>query len=134
MPRTKINYQNTVIYKIVCNDLNIKDLFVGGTTDFRRRKCEHKNWSKTPLDGLYKCICNNGGWCNWSMIEIEKFPCNDGNEANSRIRYWIEKLNATLNMKKPILTSEERKTYTIQKRKEKKIRYKKIKNRKIDDD
>jgi predicted GIY-YIG superfamily endonuclease len=42
MPRTPINYQNTVIYKIVCNDLNIKDLYVGHTTDFTKRKCCHK--------------------------------------------------------------------------------------------
>jgi hypothetical protein len=32
------NYQNTVIYKIVCNDLSIKDLYVRHTTNFRKRK------------------------------------------------------------------------------------------------
>ena len=42
MPKTKINYENAIIYKIVCNDLNIKDLYVGHTTDFIRRKYDHK--------------------------------------------------------------------------------------------
>jgi len=123
MPRAKINYQNTVIYKIVCNDLSINDLYIGCTTDFKRRKSEHKNWSKTPIDGLYKCIYNNGGWSNWSMIEIEKYPCNDGNEARKRERHWIEELNAALNIYKPILTSEERANYTFLKNKERDERY-----------
>ena len=31
------------------------------------------------------------------MIEIEKYNCNDGNEAKARERYWYEQLEATLN-------------------------------------
>ena len=27
---------------------------------------------------------DNGGWQNWSMIEIEKYPCNDQQEATKR--------------------------------------------------
>ena len=118
MPKTKIDYQKTIVYKIVCNDLNIKDLYIGCTTDFKRRKNEHKNWSSTQLDGLYKCIYNNGGWSNWSMIEIEKYPCNDGNEARKQERFWMEKLNATLNLYKPILTNDERQNYLINRKKE----------------
>ena len=34
MPRKEIDYSKTVIYKIVCNDLNVKDVYVGHTTDF----------------------------------------------------------------------------------------------------
>ena len=29
-------------------------------------------------------IRENGDWNNWSMIEIEKYPCNDDNEARAR--------------------------------------------------
>ena len=43
MPRKIINYTNTIIYKIVCNDLNITDLYVGSTTDFTNRKYNHKS-------------------------------------------------------------------------------------------
>ena len=105
-----INYQNTVIYKIVCNDLNIKDIYVGHTTDFIRRKSQHKRncdcKSKCNMK-VYEMINKNGKWDNWSMIEIEKYPCNDGNEARSRERYYYELLNANLNMLTPIQSNEE---------------------------
>ena len=35
-------YANTIIYKIVCNDLNITDCYVGHTTNFTKRKQQHK--------------------------------------------------------------------------------------------
>jgi acyl-ACP thioesterase len=31
------------------------------------------------------------------MVEIEKYTCDDGNEARARERYWVESLNAKLN-------------------------------------
>ena len=111
MPRTTINYQKTIIYKIVCNDLSIKDIYVGQTTDFIRRKCEHKRPSRSELGELHKTINANGGWDNWTMVEIEKFSCNDGNEAKTRLRYWYEKLNANLNYRRPIATEEEKKCW-----------------------
>ena len=51
---------------------------------------------------IYNTIRNNGGFENWSMIEIEKFQdCNDINEASARERYWYELLNAKLNTNYP---------------------------------
>ena len=107
MPRNEINYQNTIIYKIVCNDLNVNDLYVGSTTEFTKRKYKHKfNCLNSKIDNckfkVYDFIRDHGNWDNWSMIEVEKYPCNDGNEARSRERYWIETLKATLNERTPI--------------------------------
>ena len=112
MPRNIITYQNTIIYKIVCNDLSIKDLYVGHTTDFVNRKRNHRNRTNNFNDEngkfkIYVTIRANGGWNNWSMIEVEKFPCNDGNEARSRERYWYELLNANLNVDYPNRTNKE---------------------------
>jgi GIY-YIG catalytic domain len=109
MPIQNIKYNNTLIYKIVCNDLNIKDVYVGHTTDFRRRKnCHKSNCFKIEKNNkLYETINNNGGWENWSMIEIEKYPCNDANEARARERYWLEMFNACLNSNKPISSKQE---------------------------
>jgi hypothetical protein len=106
MPRTEINYTNTVIYKIVCNDLTVTDLYVGHTTDFTKRKNAHKTNcnnanSKHYNLKVYKIIRENGGWVNWSMIEIEKFECTDANEAKARERYYLELLNAQLNSSIP---------------------------------
>ena len=46
MPKKNIDYSKTIIYKIVCKDINIKDCYVGSTTDFIRRKNRHKLNSK----------------------------------------------------------------------------------------
>ena len=42
MPRTPINYANTIIYKIQHID-NDEFLYVGHTTDFTKRKTAHKS-------------------------------------------------------------------------------------------
>lgn len=109
MTKTLKNYQNMVIYKIVCKDLTIIDLYVGSTTHFVKRKSHHKFNSVNDTKKIYQTIRENGGWENWEMIEIEKYPCNDGNEARARERYWYEELNAILNTNKPLTTIEERK-------------------------
>ncbi len=107
MPRTAIDYSKTVIYKIVCNDLTVTDCYVGNTTDFTKRKCKHKSVCLTSDRKVYTFIRNNQGWENWSMLEIEKYPCNDNNEARLRERYWYEELNAQLNMKNPNRSQKE---------------------------
>jgi hypothetical protein len=119
MPRTNIDYSKIVIYKIVCNDLSITDLYVGSTTDFRKRKNSHKsNCNKETNKNynlkVYKMIRENGGWDNWTMLEIEKYPCNDGNESRLRERYHLELLNANMNMVIPLTSNEEKKIYQNQ--------------------
>ena len=93
MPKKNCDYSKTVMYKIVCNDLNITDCYVGHTTEFTKRKWSHKgdcdNDKRSHYHSrVYTFIRENGGWVNWTMIEIEKYSCNDGNESRSRERYW----------------------------------------------
>jgi hypothetical protein len=52
-------------------------------------------------------IRDNGGWNNWSMIEIEKYKCKDKYEAEKRERYYIETLKAALNQTIPTRTKAE---------------------------
>ena len=116
MPRKAIDYKKVIIYKLVCDDLSVKDLYIGHTTDFTNRKKSHKSQSlNSNYIGynfkVYKMIRENGGWNNWSMIEIEKYPCNDDNEARARERFWYEELQATLNSQCPILNVGEKKQY-----------------------
>ena len=116
MTLKKIDYSNTIIYKIVCNDLSVTDCYVGNTTQFRQRKSQHKkncnnSNSKKYNIPLYKFIREHDGWENFSMIEIEKYPCTDGNEARSRERFYFDLLNANLNKYKPLTTEDERKQY-----------------------
>jgi hypothetical protein len=128
MPRLKTDYSKTVIYKIVCNDLEIKDYYVGHTTDFTRRKSCHKcaccnENSRDYNFKVYQMIREYGGWNNWTMIEIEKFPCKDGNEARTQERYWFEQLGATLNMIYPIRSQKEYREENIEHIKEQKKTY-----------
>ena len=98
MPKVAVDYTKTIIYKIVCNDLLITDLYVGSTTDFTRRKSLHReSCKKISNHKIYKTIRDNGGFQNWAMVQIEAFPCANGNEARARERYWYEQLNSTLN-------------------------------------
>jgi hypothetical protein len=90
------------MYKIVCNDLSVTDCYVGHTTNFKQRKNNHRKVcnckeSKQYNYKLYQTIREKGGRDNWSMIEIEKYPCQDFNEASARERYWYETLKANLN-------------------------------------
>jgi hypothetical protein len=101
MPRKEINYQNTVIYKI--QHIEKEDLlYVGHTTDFVKRKNNHK--SKCTKEGnekynlkLYHMIRENGGWEMFKMIEIKKYPCNDQREACAEEDKQMKELKVTMN-------------------------------------
>ena len=112
MPRKAVNYQSTVIYKIVCDDLTVKYCYVGSTTDFTKRKSGHKTCctnEKVRSYNLkvYKTIRENGGWDNWSMVLIEKYPCENKQQAEQRERFWYEQLNADMNTYRPHITEQE---------------------------
>ena len=109
MPLKAIDYSKTIIYKIVCKDLSITDVYVGHTTGFKDRKSKHKTRCNNYNLKIYKYIRDNGGWNNFDMIQIEEYPCNNVNEAKSRERYWYELLNSKLNMRRPIISDEEKK-------------------------
>lgn len=109
MPRKPIDYSKTIIYRIVCNDINIIDCYVGHTTNFINRRREHKSCCNINNRNcyVYEFIRNNGGFDNWSMIEIEKYSCNDINDAKKRERYWIEYYKSSLNKSIPLRTKKE---------------------------
>ena len=102
MPRQTIKLENNMNYKIVCKDVNVKDVYVGRTTNFISRKSSHRKScnSEGKLNAdilLYKTIRANCGFDNWEMILIENYPCENNIEADKRERYWVEELNANLN-------------------------------------
>lgn len=119
MPRVPINFNNTMIYKLVCKDTNITDLYVGSTTDWRTRKNVHKSDccnenGKRYNQKKYVIIRANGGWDNWDMILVEKFPCKDSIEARKRERYWTEQLLSQMNTRRAYSSVDERKEYEIE--------------------
>ena len=112
MPRKPIDYSNTHFYKIVCKDTSIKDCYIGHTTDFNRRKSEHKKNCYMENDKhynmkLYKCIRDNGGWENWEMVLIKAEACENTLDAKKKEREYIEQLKPSLNICVPTRTGQE---------------------------
>jgi len=106
-------YNNTVIYKIVCLDSTITDVYVGSTTDFNNRKYVHKSDcynenNKNYNLKIYETIRANGGLDNWNMIIIESYPCETDEQKRERERYWYDLLKPSINMCRPLQTKEER--------------------------
>ena len=115
MPLKQIDYSKTHFYKIICKNTNIKDTYVGHTTDFKTRKgchkrvCNNSNDKKYNLP-IYKFIRENDGWDDFDMILIETVSMKNSLEARKRERELIEELNAEINcIKKPAVSPEEAK-------------------------
>ena len=102
MPKTKIDYGNTIIYKISCKDSKVKHVYVGYTTNFIQRKYFHKNncinhEATNYNDRLYAVIRKHGGWENWKMENIHVCDCEDYNAAKKIVQEYAVTLRATLN-------------------------------------
>ena len=112
MPRKPIDYTNAVIYKLTCKNPEITDIYVGSTTQFTKRKnqhksaCNNKNNKRHHLN-VYQFIRGNGSWINWQMVEIEKYRATDKLDLERRERYWLEQLHATLNSYVPTRTQKQ---------------------------
>ena len=106
-------YANTIIYMISCKDSDVNHIYVGHTIDFmyryeqHKRSCEDNNVQYK----LYQIMRQYGGWDNWNMVIIEKYPCNNKEEACKQERFWFDKLKADLNTTRPYLSAEEKSKY-----------------------
>jgi predicted GIY-YIG superfamily endonuclease len=115
MPKTPMDYSKTIIYKIEHIE-NESLVYVGHTTNFNKRKGEHKSNCKNENDKkfnlkLYQMIRDNGGWDRFEMIEVEKHPCKDKREAERRENEIMKQLKASMNTIKSFRTDEEKKEY-----------------------
>jgi len=120
MSQNKVDYSKGLIYKIVCNDLNVKNVYIGSTTSFRQRKTEHKSCcnketNKAYNSYVYKFIRDNGGWNNWSMILIDYKPCNTKLELNKIEREHIEKEDSDLLLNTRLPSRTQKELYDINK-------------------
>ena len=127
MPKLPMDYSKTIIYKIehIEND-NL--VYVGHTTNWDKRKCQHKSNcynDKKFNQRLYQMIRDNGGWSHFNMIEVAKYTCKDKREAERRENERIKELKANMNTVKSFRTEEEKqeygKEYNVEHRQEKDI-------------
>ena len=136
MPRLAKDYQKGLIYKLCCNDITIKDIYIGSTTDFTRRKCCHKQRCNNPNSKeynfkVYQFIRENNGWDNWNMVLVEKYPCENSLELVKRERYFQETLESKLNSRLSQRTQKEWRRDNREKIKEKKKVYRENNDEKI---
>ena len=111
MPKVPMDYSKCCIYKIEHVD-DESLVYVGHTTSFNMRKTEHKNScynekGKQYNLKVYQMIRDNGGWENFIMIEVEKYPCNDKREAERRENEVMKELKANMNTINSFRTEEE---------------------------
>ena len=106
MPKTEIDYSNTIIYKISCKDIAVTDVYVGHTTNFVQRKHSHKQNCLNAKSACHHCkvyevIRANGSWDNWKMEIINFFECANLYEARQKEQEYFVLLKATLNSVEP---------------------------------
>ena len=120
------DYTKTIIYKLInydCPDL----VYVGSTTNFTKRKHNHKRASEVNSSKVYETIRNNGGWESWAMIKICDYPCLSSIEARQEEDRHMIELKANLNIKRAERTQKQ---YNIDNKEEIK-QYKKDNKNKI---
>jgi DNA polymerase sigma len=110
------DYSKTIMYVIKCKDENVEEEYIGSTTNFKERlkchkiRCCNENGKCYNLN-IYQFIRSHGGWDNWLMLELEKFPCDDKREAEYREEEIRVERKAQLNAKKAFRTEEQLKEY-----------------------
>lgn len=107
MPNAETDYSNTIFYKIRCKNPDVKDIYIGHTTNFVQRKRAHKYSCIYDKCSNYKCkvynvIRENGGWENWKMEIIAFHECEDHHDARKFEQQYFEQYNATLNSIEPL--------------------------------
>jgi hypothetical protein len=91
-------YNNFCIYKIQYKD-DLTNLYIGSTTNFKRRMYQHKknsnNFKKKTT--LYKYIRSLGGSNNFIFEKVLEYPCKNRTEGLAKEKEYIELLDAKLN-------------------------------------
>jgi hypothetical protein len=109
MPKTKMDYSNTIIYKIFCKDPTIKQLYIGHTTNFVNRKSAHKTSCKNNNSYIYRYIRAHGGWDNWKILILNDINCKNYEEARKAEKSYIDKYNSELNSSNAYSVKEQEK-------------------------
>ena len=118
MPKTAIDYSNTIIYKLINYDCP-ENVYVGSTTNRIKRKQQHKQCATNPDNKaynykVYKMIRDNGCWESWHMIDIKAFPCANKREAEAEEDRIMQELKANMNSHKAYITEDYKKQYNKQ--------------------
>ena len=95
---SKCDFSKALIYKLICKDPEIKEVYVGSTCDLEMRMSKHKSDCKRLHVKVYKFISENGGWDNWTVEIIQDYPCSGVEELKILEQHYIKEMG-TLNSK-----------------------------------
>jgi len=96
------NYNNSKIYRIVCNITG--ENYYGSTTEtLAQRMGSHRKATKRNKKTTANQIIDRG---NYDIILVEEYPCDNKEQLHKRERYYIEK-NKCINHNIPSRTIKE---------------------------
>ena len=106
-----VNYQDSKIYRIVCNITN-KTYIGSTTTSLCQRLAKHRHsfafWKrgdKNSFTSSFEILENE----DFDIVLIEEYPCETKEQLHFRERYFIENSECVNRVTRPITTEEERK-------------------------
>ena len=115
MPKKPIDYKKSVIYSIT-SKTDETLLYIGSTTDFRRRKTRHKSVCNNENDRdynlkVYVMIRANGGWDAFEMKPVKEYSCENKIQLTIEEERIRKEMNAKLNSQRAYTTIVEKKEY-----------------------
>ena len=120
-------WENGCIYMLRHkDDVELRNVCIGSTTNFRNRKNEHKTICncenhRNHNQKKYQYIRTNGGWDNWKMIWLEDYPCKSKKELVKREDEVMLEYQNRINQIRAHNTDEDKKQWHINNRPKKKI-------------
>jgi len=111
MPKKVIN--DYIFYKIVCISDDIDLCYVGSTANWKERQRKHKNTcynenTKEYNSKKYQIIRENGGWCNFKMVQLGTREQLTKREAEQIEEEYRQELKANMNGKRCYIAEEQK--------------------------
>jgi len=108
------NTNNTVIYKIYCEDGSCDYVYYGSSISFTKRKWSHKERCnnvnyQNHNNKVYEIIRANGGWDKWKMCVVEIYPCESLTHLRIKEQEYIDLADKTCNTIRSFRNEEEKK-------------------------
>ena len=128
-----VNYNNGKIYKIVADNGEEGDVYIGSTTKIYlsdrmvHHRSGYKQWQEGKLNAHIRSydIFDKYGIENCNIILLELISCNSRDELHARERYYIDSMKC-INKMIPLRTSQEWRDENKQNKKEYDKEYREI--------
>lgn len=115
--------RNSSVYKIKCKDNTINEIYIGSSSNFKKRCSDHKYFCKTNTESnrayntpVYKFIRDHNGIDNWDFVVLEEICC-DSTQLLARERHWFDICKTSHTLLNSNVPNRDRKEYRALKKK-----------------